>query len=162
MLRNFASAPFTPWFGNPEWHAKGAGNAGHYGEKLDSPRKIRIIVIDDESLIAETLLEILRHEGFEAMAVSSGESALALAQDWDPDIVLSDVIMPGLDGIETGIRMREINPQCKIILFSGQAATIDLLDRARKQGHSFDILAKPIKPEHLVSVIRRVVGPIPS
>ena len=60
-----------------------------------------------------------------------------------PAIVLSDVIMPGLNGIENGIKIREIVPTCKIILFSGQAATVDLLEKARERGHRFDILAKP-------------------
>jgi FixJ family two-component response regulator len=69
-------------------------------------------------------------------------------------VVLSDVIMPGLNGVETGIRLREIVPDCKIILFSGQAATVDLLEKARRQGHHFDILAKPMKPEQLITVIR--------
>lgn len=75
-----------------------------------------------------------------------------------PDIVLSDVIMPGLNGIETGIRIGEVAPKCKIILFSGQVATVDLLEKARQQGHHFQILAKPIRPEQLVSIIRATFG----
>jgi DNA-binding NtrC family response regulator len=63
-------------------------------------------------------------------------------------------MMPGLNGIETGIKIREIVPTCKIILFSGQAATVNLLEDSRQRGHRFDILAKPIKPEHLVNIIR--------
>ena len=69
-------------------------------------------------------------------------------------IVLSDVIMPGLNGIETGIKIREILPSCKIILFSGQAATVDLLEKARQGGHHFDVLAKPMRPERLIALIR--------
>ena len=117
-------------------------------------RKVRIIVIDDESLIAETVVEILNEEGFEAISVSSGVSAIELAKTVRPAIVLSDVIMPGLNGIETGIKIREMVPNCKIILFSGQAATVDLLEKARERGYRFDVLAKPIKPEHLIGVIR--------
>jgi CheY-like chemotaxis protein len=123
-------------------------------DRMNDDSKIRIIVIDDESLIAETVVEILKQEGFEATAVSTGLSAIELAKTWSPDIVLSDVIMPGLNGIETGIGIRRIAPACKIILFSGQAATVDLLEQARESGHRFDILAKPIKPEQLVSIIR--------
>ena len=98
--------------------------------------------------------EILNGEGFEAMAVSTGTSAIELAKAFDPDVVLSDVIMPGLNGIETGIRIRKIAPNCRVILFSGQAATVDLLEEARQQGHRFDILAKPIRPEQLISAVR--------
>ena len=105
-------------------------------------------------MIADTVVEILNGEGFDAMAVSTGTSAIELAKAFDPDVVLADVIMPGLNGIETGIRIREIAPNCRVILFSGQAATVDLLEEARQQGHRFDILAKPIRPEQLISVIR--------
>lgn len=111
-------------------------------------------MIDDEELIAQTVAEILNHEGFEAIAVSAALSAIDLAKSWQPDIVLSDVVMPGLNGIETGVRIRDIAPRCKVILFSGQAATVDLLEEARQRGHRFEILAKPIKPEQLISIIR--------
>ena len=123
-------------------------------EDLDGAKKQKVIVIDDESLIAETVVEILSGVGFEAVAVADGASAIELAKSSKPDIVLSDVIMPGMNGVETGIRIREVCPECRIILFSGQAATVDLLEKARQQGHHFDILAKPMKPEQLISVIR--------
>lgn len=123
-------------------------------EGSDGSRKIKVIVVDDEPVIADTVVEILNGEGFEAMAVSTGASAVELAKAFDPDVVLSDVIMPGLNGIETGIEIRRIAPNCRVILFSGQAATVDLLEKARQQGHRFDILAKPIRPEQLISVIR--------
>src|SRR5579872_1132138 len=73
-------------------------------------KKLRVIVVDDEELIAETVVEILKHEGFEAAAVSNGFSAIEMAKTWAPDIVLSDVILSGLNGIETGIKIREIAP----------------------------------------------------
>lgn len=124
------------------------------GARLGEVKKTRVIVIDDESLIAETMVEILNHEGFEAVSAFDGAAAIELAKTLRPDIVLSDVIMPGLNGVETGIRIREALPHCRIILFSGQAATVDLLEKARQRGHSFDVLAKPMKPEQLISVIR--------
>jgi CheY-like chemotaxis protein len=136
-------------------------NAGDASPEADQQKKakvggkvIRIIVVDDESLIAETVAEILKQEGFDALAVSSGASAVELARTWTPDVVLSDVVMPGLNGIEIGVKIREISPDCKIILFSGQAATVDLLEEARQSGHRFEILAKPIKPEQLIHVVR--------
>ncbi len=153
------SVPAFPRYGDPRWMPKRVvhftGDAGPF----DGVRKVRIVVIDDESLIAETVVEILREEGFDAVAVPSGVSAIELAQKWRPEIVLSDVIMPGLNGIETGIKIREIVPSCKVILFSGQAATVDLLEQARQQGHGFEILAKPIRPERLIAVIRENSGP---
>lgn len=144
-------------FGEPKWPVSKAQPGADQQDRIEANRTIRVIVIDDETLIAETVAEILKQEGFEATAVSSGLSAIELAKTWLPDIVLSDVIMPGLNGIETGVRIRELAPSCKVILFSGQAATVDLLEDARKRGQRFEILAKPVKPEQLVSIIRSTI-----
>jgi CheY-like chemotaxis protein len=151
---NAASNSILHVFNPPQWPPESRGGDSARAHRFGESEKIRVIVIDDESLIAETVVEILKAEGFEATAVSSGLSAIELAKIWSPDVVLSDVIMPGLNGIETGTRIREVAPSCKVILFSGQAATVDLLEEARQYGHRFDILAKPIKPEQLVSAIR--------
>jgi DNA-binding response OmpR family regulator len=146
------SVPIPFSFG--EWKSIQKKRHQEEREGIDGARKIRVIVIDDEPVIADTVVEILNGEGFDAMAVSTGTSAIELARAFDPDVVLSDVIVPGLNGIESGIRIREIAPNYRVILFSGQAATVDLLEEARQQGHRFDILAKPIRPEQLISVIR--------
>lgn len=152
--RQTASVPTLPSFGDPKWIPKTPGHTPDERQRLGHHDKIRIIVIDDEAMIADTVVEILNQEGFEATAVSDGESAIDISKTLRPDVVLSDVIMPGLNGIEAGIKIREVVPNCKIILFSGQAATVDLLEKARQQGHHFQILAKPIRPEKLISVIR--------
>jgi DNA-binding NtrC family response regulator len=122
---------------------------------IDRARATRVIVVDDEARIASTLVEILKGEGFDALSASTGDGAIELARTFQPDIVLSDVIIPGLNGVELGIRMNELFPKCHVILFSGQAATIDLLKEARQRGHEFEILAKPIKPTALLAIIRR-------
>jgi DNA-binding NtrC family response regulator len=124
----------------------------------DAARKTKILVVDDESTIAETLVEILQEEGYEAVAASSAAAALLSAQSLSPDIVISDVIMPGQSGIELGIQLRDILPECRIILFSGQSATVDLLGDARRRGYEFDIVAKPIKPQTLLAMIRHRPG----
>jgi CheY-like chemotaxis protein len=152
------SISILPSFGDPKWIPNNADPMSEERERTDPDRTIRIMVIDDEAVIAETVVEILKQEGFEATSASSGSTAIELAKTWQPDIILSDVIMPGLNGIETGIKIREIVPGCKIILFSGQAATVDLLEKAREQGHRFEILAKPIRPEQLISIIRAASG----
>lgn len=123
-------------------------------ESQDRGRARRVIVVDDEVRIASTLVEILKGEGFEAVFASNGEAALELAREFQPDVVLSDVIIPGLNGIEVGVRMSELFPKCRVILFSGQAATLDLLRDARARGYEFEILAKPIKPAALLAIIR--------
>ena len=156
MNRNleFASFPMPPFFRGREFSPEWVQPDAEGSSRAESGKSVKIIVIDDEALIAETVVEILKQEGFDATFVSSGASAIELAKTLRPAIVLSDVIMPGMNGVETGIKIREIVPDCSIILFSGQAATVDLLEQARERGHRFDILAKPIKPEHLIGIIR--------
>jgi DNA-binding response OmpR family regulator len=116
--------------------------------------KPKVLVADDERVIADTLAIILNQSGFEATAVYTGEKAVEIAKTLRPDMLISDVIMTDLNGIDAAIRIREILPACKILLFSGQAATADLLDRARGQGHEFEILAKPVHPQDLLARLR--------
>jgi CheY-like chemotaxis protein len=116
--------------------------------------KRKILVADDERVIAETLSTILNQTGFETRAVFSGEDAVNALDDFKADLLLSDVMMSGITGIEAAIIARSKLPSCKILLFSGQAATSDLLEAARAQGHEFEVLAKPIHPTDLLSKIR--------
>lgn len=118
------------------------------------PQKPKVLVADDERVIADTLAIILNQSGFEATAVYTGEKAVEIARSLQPDMLISDVIMTDLNGIDAAIRIREMLPGCKILLFSGQAATADLLDRARNQGHEFEILAKPVHPQDLLARLR--------
>lgn len=107
----------------------------------------RVLVADDEHVIADTLALILERSGYDATAVYSGEKAVEIAQELRPDALISDVIMGGMSGIDAAIRVNEILPACKIILFSGQAATADLQKRAKAAGFAYEILAKPVHPE---------------
>src|SRR5215469_3169820 len=120
----------------------------------DTATKPKVLVADDEHVIADTLAMILNQSGFQALAVYSGEKALELAPDFKPDMLISDVIMADLDGIAAAIRIREVLPSIKILLFSGQAATADLLEKAHAQGYDFEILAKPVHPQDLLSKLR--------
>ncbi len=120
----------------------------------DNQSKPKVLVADDERVIADTLAIILNQSGFDATAVYSGEKAVEAARMMQPDMLISDVIMTDLNGIDAAIQIRALLPSCKILLFSGQAATADLLDRARSQGHEFEILAKPVHPQDLLARLR--------
>jgi CheY-like chemotaxis protein len=120
----------------------------------ENPIKPKILVVDDERVIADTLAMILNQSGFEALAVYSGEKAVELASTFVPDMLITDVIMADLNGIDAAIRIRALLPQIKILLFSGQAATADLLEKARSQGYEFEILAKPVHPHDLLTKLR--------
>ncbi|PSH04608.1 MAG: response regulator [Acidobacteria bacterium] len=116
--------------------------------------KPRVLVVDDEHVIADTLAIILNQAGFDASAVYTGSDAVDVARSSKPDLIISDVIMPDMNGIEAAINIRGFLPACKILLFSGQAATADLLENARTRGHEFEILSKPVHPQDLLAKLR--------
>lgn len=122
----------------------------------ETSTKPKVLVADDERVIADTLATILNQSGFQARAVYSGDRALELAAtEFKPDMLITDVLMePGINGIEVAIRIREIVPSIKILLFSGQAATADLLEKARARGYDFEILAKPVHPQDILAKLR--------
>src|ERR1700733_4394611 len=90
----------------------------------DICQRLRILVADDDCVIASTLTQILRLSGYEAETVSSGEEAIAVAAKHKPDVLISDVVMGGITGIESAIRILEIVPECLVILISGQASQL--------------------------------------
>jgi DNA-binding response OmpR family regulator len=96
--------------------------------------------------------------GFSAKFFTSPLEALAAARVKSPDLLISDVEMPGLCGIDLAIQMKAQYPTCKILLFSGRPSTLELLDAARARGHNFDLLLKPVHPRELLSEIWKRVG----
>ena len=115
---------------------------------------LHVLVVDDEALIADTIVMILNRNGFVAEAVYSGTQAIEAARRSRPELVLSDVLMPQVDGVEAAIQIREILPETRIVLFSGQSATVEILARARARGHEFELLPKPIHPTKLIERLR--------
>jgi CheY-like chemotaxis protein len=113
----------------------------------------RVLILDDEQIIANTLALILNRNGFEAQAVYTAQDAINTATQLSPDVLISDVIMEGMTGVDAAIRISQLVPGCRIILFSGQAATADLLEQAEADGHHFEILAKPIHPRLLLQCL---------
>jgi CheY-like chemotaxis protein len=118
------------------------------------PQARVVFVVDDERIIASTLAAILKHSGFAAEAFTNPLEALERIRTQSPDLLVSDVFMPELSGIDLAIRMTAACPNCKVLLFSGQAATADLLATARAAGHDFALLTKPVHPKDLLAVIQ--------
>lgn len=114
----------------------------------------RVLVADDECVIADTLRTILNHNGFEAAGFYGGQAAIDLARVWPPDIFLTDVVMPGMNGIEAAIRIQEMIPACHVVLFSGNIGTPDLRHEAHLLGHDFEVLQKPVHPDELLERLR--------
>lgn len=126
-------------------------------EAGDSALKTKptVLIVDDEHLIADTLAEILSDKGFEASAVYSPRHAIEQIRELCHDIVITDVIMPGMNGIELAKFIRNTCPDTRIVLLSGQAVTAELVERAKREGYSFEMLAKPVGPEALLKRLRR-------
>jgi CheY-like chemotaxis protein len=117
--------------------------------------KPKVLVVDDEHVIADTLALILNQSGYDAVPAYDGLAAVDLAQSISPDMVISDVIHPGIDGIEMAIRIREFFPGCRILHISGQTSVIsDLLKQAQVRGHEFTVLPKPVRPQHLLAWLK--------
>jgi DNA-binding NtrC family response regulator len=110
-----------------------------------------VFVVDDERCIADTLAVILRRAGYEAEAFYDAAGALARCESSLPDLIISDVVMPGMNGVEMAITIRERHPACKILLFSGQANTMGFLESVGNHGYEFEVLAKPIHPADLLA-----------
>ena len=121
--------------------------------------RIDILVVDDEPIIADSLATILSRSGYSARPVYDGKIALELARMLRPALVISDVMMPGMTGIELALTLEQLVPECKVLLFSGQAATVDLLAEARELGRDFAILNKPVHPEDLLRQVSEYVKP---
>jgi len=111
-------------------------------------------VVDDEEIIAKTLAIILSGSGFYAKSFTDPSVVLAEARKMEPNLLITDVSMPGMTGIDLAIEMKRVYPKCKTLLFSGQASTADLLEKARKDGHDFVLLQKPVHPADLLREIR--------
>lgn len=137
-----SSTPKSPWHVQTEDGTSQPAN------------KKRILVVDDETLIADTLTQILNESGFEAITAYTAESALQLAGAFQPDILMSDVLMPNTNGVELAISIRNRIPTAKILLFSGQPATGGIIQNARERGHFFEVLAKPVLPELLIAKLK--------
>jgi CheY-like chemotaxis protein len=118
---------------------------------------VQIFVVDDEKAIAETLAVILAKSGFTVTSFTSPREALEKARRLPPSLLLSDVFMPELSGIDLAVQIKETWPHCKVLLISGQAETDDLLRAAREQGYDFPLVAKPIHPVDLLQRIRDLI-----
>jgi CheY-like chemotaxis protein len=114
----------------------------------------RILVVDDEKLIADTITEILEGAGFHVAVAYDGWSALEIAARFHPEYLLSDVLMPRMDGVELAIAFQKICPAARILLISGQVGISEILLSGQKQGFEFELVAKPVHPLKLIERLK--------
>ena len=127
-------------------------------ETSNVAQKGSILVVDDEQRIADTLTLILRSQGYNVQVAYDGASGLEIYRTMVPDLVISDVVMPRMNGVDMAIAIRKEFPNARILLFSGQAVSADMLDEARGRGYDFELLAKPVHPNELLKKVNELIG----
>ncbi len=117
-----------------------------------SPSPAVVLVVEDEPLVRRTTARVLESAGYEVIAATSGEEALRLADTQRFDLVLSDVVMPGISGVELSKRLRDINPKLPVVLMSGYSEDLDAFNGAR-------FIAKPFDTRGLRRIVREALNP---
>jgi len=120
-------------------------------------KKARILVVDDEAPIRESLKDWLMEEGYEVDLAASGKEAITMTRKKDWDVILLDLKMPGMDGVETLKRLKgkEVDTEAEILMMTAYA-TVDTAVQAMKEG-AFDYLVKPFAPDEIEMQIKKIV-----
>lgn len=119
----------------------------------------KILIVEDEKVVADTLGQILAANGYEIRVVYSGEDAVSLIAGWRPDVAILDVMLPKMNGIELALVLKETLPECHALLFSGQPSVEGLMQKAKREGHQFEIFAKPVHPSVMLDAISSLLCP---
>ncbi len=123
-------------------------------------RKPRVFVLDDERLLADTLANILLLNGYDAVPLYTAGAALELAEKTHPDLLITDIMLSpdSINGMDLALYFQREYPDCEILLISGHAASIDMHARARRRGHDFPLLHKPVRPEEVLALVEERLG----
>ena len=116
--------------------------------------RLTVMVVDDEPLVADTLAMILNQAGYYAVRAYDARTALEMASVRAPDLLISDVAMPEMNGVELALGIVSMLPACKVVLFSGHARSVDLM-RAYDAGYDFPLMAKPMHPTEMLGQVAK-------
>lgn len=114
---------------------------------------LRVLVVDDEKSIVYSLCAILEIYKHRVRSAHSAEEALEIAREFRPDVLLSDIVMPGMNGIELALRVRRLLPGCEVLLMSGQTTHQEQLQIARAEGHALEVAQKPFHPREILAFL---------
>jgi DNA-binding response OmpR family regulator len=119
----------------------------------------KILVIDDDIVVRETITELLEEFGYQVIGAEDGRRGLRAFRSESPDLVITDIIMPDKEGIQTIMEMRAERPGAKIIAISGggRIGNTDFLKIARQMGAA-DVIAKPFDPDDFLRRVSRCLG----
>ena len=116
-------------------------------------RRLRVLIVDDEHAVADSLALILKMSGYNSLAVYAGLDAVAAIPAFHPDVVLSDVMMPDMDGFELAEHLAETYPDCKVLLMSGNDAAITLAEQSLATSKFLNVLTKPVRPQTILDFL---------
>jgi two-component system nitrogen regulation response regulator NtrX len=111
-----------------------------------------ILIVDDEESVRKSLADVMRDEGYEVVTAGSGSEGIDLLQETQPSLALLDIAMPGMDGIETLRRFRELRPDMQVVMVTGHG-TIETAVKTTKMG-AYDFMVKPPELAHLTLVVK--------
>jgi DNA-binding NtrC family response regulator len=120
--------------------------------------KSKVLIVDDEKNIGESLAAIFTSRGYESKMAFSAEQAVEIIAGWEPDLAIVDVGLPKMNGIDLAIALKNGHPSCRVLLFSGQPNTADLLAQAEADGHLFEIVAKPAHPTVMLDLAAHLLS----
>ncbi|MCM8800540.1 MAG: response regulator [Candidatus Omnitrophica bacterium] len=123
-------------------------------------KSIKVLVVDDEKVVRDFLIRLLSLENLEVKTAEDGFSALEQAKKESFDLVFLDVRMPKMDGVQTLIELRKINPQARYVMMTGYAVD-DLLEKAMKEG-AFASLKKPFDINQMLSILKSAQEKYPT
>jgi DNA-binding NtrC family response regulator len=129
---------------------------------MSHSRSIRVLVVEDEKIIANTLTAILRIRGYEATAFYSAEEALQWCHDQQPDAVITDAIVGPTNGIHLAVHLAITQPDCKVIILTGQFLAASALAESMARGFKFRIFPKPVHPQDILDFLETVHLPAPK
>jgi len=116
--------------------------------------KPRVLVVDDDEVIASTTSMILNDTGFDSVAAFGGEEALNIARGQSFDMLLTDVVMDPMNGIELAVAFLDIHPSARVLLFTGTTEAAQPILDAMRSRQNFPVLQKPIHPRDLIERLR--------
>lgn len=118
--------------------------------------KPRVLVIDDEEIVRISCRKCLTPEGYEVDVAANGADGLRLTRENPYDLILTDLKMPDMDGMEFLMTMKEIQPEAKVIMITGYS-TVEHAEEARRRG-AYNYIEKPFTPDTLITAVKEAFG----
>lgn len=131
--------------------------------KSANPNTKKIVVIDDEKSMVDFLREVLRRDGFQVVTVQSAKDAKAIIESTKPDLIVVDLVMPGMSGVELIHYLQEKGMQSiPVIVITGHNRSLDDEEKIRLEANVVDIIKKPFQPSILMMRVRQLLKTNPE